>query len=662
MTAAAAVLWAVMATGTPQAQQPGASQAPPPTGLIVGRVVDAASGRPVGGAIVSLFGGPAAAAVPGTPPNLSRQPRAMTNGSGQFVFRKLAKGSYSLSAVRPGYVDGMYGRRTPSGTSAQLQIEDGQRVGDVVIAIWRHATITGTVSDEAGEPLVGVQVRGFLRRVVGGRRRLVPGPTATTDDRGVYRLTSLVPGDYLVAFVWRETSVPLATAELLRNGSSEPKFQEIFRERVSLGNVVIDGPGSPTVVQVGGSVVDLPPGSPVPPESADAAVYVYPTQFYPGVSSAARATAITLVSGQERESVDFSLRPVKTFRVSGTLMGPDGPMPNLTVRLAPANEDVLTDLDTSAAMTGAGGDFTLLGVTPGQYTIKTLRVPRPSIPSPSSTTITQIQVGSSTVMTSASGAPNPSAPPPISDDPTWFAEQPLTIGNRDVTDLLLTLQRGGRITGRFEFDGVRERPDAAAVMRVLIALDRADAAPPAGPFNTPPPGHADESGAFKTYGVAPGRYVVRVSGAPVGWTLRSVTSEGRDLSETPVDLGTTDANNVVVTFTDRPTKLNGVARGANGNADADAVVVAFAADAASWSNFGLVPRRMRSQHVAKDGTYTIEGLPAGDYVVAAIHEDTTPEWRDPQVLDELARGGTHVRLVEGDTRTQDVKTVKGGAQ
>jgi protocatechuate 3,4-dioxygenase beta subunit len=79
MTAAGAVIWTVIALGA----QPSQPQAPPPTGLIVGRVVDAASGRPIAGAIVSLNG---AVGAPPNSPGASRQPRAMTNASGQFVF------------------------------------------------------------------------------------------------------------------------------------------------------------------------------------------------------------------------------------------------------------------------------------------------------------------------------------------------------------------------------------------------------------------------------------------------------------------------------------------------------------------------------------------------------------------------------------------------
>ena len=657
MTAAGAVIWTVLALGS----QPSQAQAPPPTALIVGRVVDAASGRPVAGAIVALDGAGAVPVLPGGP-NSSRQPRAMTNASGQFVFRKLAKGSYNLSATRPGYVGGAYGRKQPSGSTASLQLDEGERASDVVIPMWRQAVIGGTVTDESGEPLIGVQVRAFQRRFLAGRNRLLPGPLATTDDRGVYRMPALTPGDYIVAFIWRETSVPAATAELMRSGGlNDPKIEPIFRERISF-SPMIGVPGSSTVVQIGASAVDLPVGAPVPPAAPDAnALFIYPTQFYPGVPSAARAATITLSSGQERAGIDFSLRPVKTFRVSGTLVGAEGPVPNAALRLAPAGEETLTDADTSATMTDAGGAFTLLGVVPGQYTIKVLRTPRPA-PPPS--TMTSVQMGASTVM-SMSG-PNPgAAPPPISDDPTMFAELPVAVGNADVTDVLVTLQRGARMTGRLEFDGTRERPDRAALTRITIALAGAD--PTSSPVFSqlsapPPPGRADETGAFKTYGMAAGRYTVRVSGIPQGWTLRSVTTDGRDISEVPIDLRSADVTNVVVTFTDRSTTLTGTARGSSGNADPDAVVVVLPADSPGWSEYGLNPRRVRSTRAGRNGAYTLSGLPPGEYHVAAIHDDTFPQWQDPRVLEEIARSGSLVRLAEGDTRTQDVKTIAGGAR
>jgi hypothetical protein len=141
-----------------------------------------------------------------------------------------------------------------------------------------------------------------------------------------------------------------------------------------------------------------------------------------------------------------------------------------------------------------------------------------------------------------------------------------------------------------------------------------------------------------------------------------VLADGRDISETPFDLGMTDVNNVVVTFTDRPTKVAGSAVTGDGNPDGDAIVIAFPVDQAAWSDVGVNSRRVRSTHAARDGSYTIAGLPPGEYCVVAIHEDTTPEWQDSRVLEVLARSGGNVRLTDGDTHMLSLKTVTGSSR
>lgn len=656
MTAAGAVVWTVIALGAPPLQQP--TTPPPPTGLIVGRVVDGSSGRPIAGVVVAIDGG--GASIPGS----QSRPRALTNGSGQFVFRKLAKGTYHLTATRVGYVDAQYGQRRPGGSSSSVPLDEGQRVGDVVMPMWKYAVVTGTVVDEAGEPVIGVAVRPFRRQFISGKLRIVPGNTAstnasTTDDRGMYRL-SLIPGDYIIAFVAREASMPTGTADLLRGGpsTSDPKIDDIMNERFALGIMAIPGAGSTSGIQVGGLLRDLPQAAPVPPPGSEAGpLFVYPTQFYPGVPSARRARAMTLGSGDTRDGVDFTLRPVRTSRVSGAVVGLDGPLANVGVRLVPANDDEVPDLNTSVTMTGPGGEFTLLGVPSGQYMLRVVRVPR--VPESNSGTTTMIQVGSSTVVSSVSGTSG-GPPRPIPDDPTQAGEVPIAVADADVTDVLVTLQRAPRVTGRFEFDGTHERPDATALTHIAIMLDRADGLTSSTalggiPF---PAGRADESGHFKTYGVPPGRYIVRVPAGPVDWSVRSISSDGRDLTDVPVDLRGGDLTNVVVTFTDHPTKLSGIVRTGKGSPDPDALVVVFSADAFATTD-ASAPRRTRSVRPERNGSYSITGLPSGDYYVAAIHEETVAQWQDPQTLEELSRGAAQVRLGDGDTRTQDLKSTGG---
>ena len=86
--------------------------------------------------------------------------------------------------------------------------------------MWKHGVIAGTVVDEAGEPVVGVAVRALIKDVVAGRTRygnmeVIPElvPTATTDDRGMFRLSQLMPGTYVVLVPSTQTTVPAAFLE-----------------------------------------------------------------------------------------------------------------------------------------------------------------------------------------------------------------------------------------------------------------------------------------------------------------------------------------------------------------------------------------------------------------------------------------------------------------
>ena len=138
-------------------------------------------------------------------------------------------------------------------------------------------------------------------------------------------------------------------------------------------------------------------------------------------------------------------------------------------------------------------------------------------------------------------------------------------------------------------------------------------------------------------------------------------AEGRDISETPLDLRTTDVNDVVITFTDRPTKIAGSVSTTDGAPDSDAIVIALPVDQSAWSGGALNPRRVRSTHASSNGSYAIAALPPGEYSLVAIHEDTTGDWQDPRVLEQLARSGSDVELGEGDTRSVDLKAVRGGS-
>ena len=74
---------------------------------------------------------------------------------------------------------------------------------------------------------------------------------------------------------------------------------------------------------------------------------------------------ITIASGEERAGVDLQMHLVATSRVSGTLLGPDGPAFNMGLRLVPADaRDLASEngYETATTVTDAAGQFTFLGV------------------------------------------------------------------------------------------------------------------------------------------------------------------------------------------------------------------------------------------------------------------------------------------------------------
>ena len=206
--------FALAAALEPQATPPRTGQAPPPaTGIIVGRVVDVGTGDPIPDAIV----GPATFLSSSI--SRFREPLASTDAQGRFLLRDLAKGSFMIRATAAGSLPGAAGQQRPTGPFQNIELDEGGRVGNVVIKLFKYCTASGTVVDEAGEPVVDVSVKAYRYAFVGGHRRLYSsysgvnedrGVEGTTDDRGMFRMTSLVPGDYVFAIVSAASTVPVA--------------------------------------------------------------------------------------------------------------------------------------------------------------------------------------------------------------------------------------------------------------------------------------------------------------------------------------------------------------------------------------------------------------------------------------------------------------------
>jgi protocatechuate 3,4-dioxygenase beta subunit len=123
---------------------------------------------------------------------------------GRFAFSALPEGRYNLSASKAGHINGSYGQRSPGRPGTPIQLADGQKL-EVQLQITRGGVITGTVLDEHAEAIPGTPVRALRYVMQSGQRTLQSAGSGQTDDRGVYRIYGLQPGEYIVYATPRNT-------------------------------------------------------------------------------------------------------------------------------------------------------------------------------------------------------------------------------------------------------------------------------------------------------------------------------------------------------------------------------------------------------------------------------------------------------------------------
>lgn len=185
---------------SPSPPKPTTTPAPPPppkrvkesvktpttTGTIDGRVVSD-DGRSVTNAIIiALAGG---GGIGGMTPRVTR-----VDSEGRFAFEDLPASAYLITASAPGYIDQSLSQGDPNLWPRHL-------IGSQLkITMIKGGVITGTVTDSTGNAVVGVPVSATP---INELSAVIPnmfgfGSANETDDRGIYRIYGLLPGQYTV--------------------------------------------------------------------------------------------------------------------------------------------------------------------------------------------------------------------------------------------------------------------------------------------------------------------------------------------------------------------------------------------------------------------------------------------------------------------------------
>ncbi|MCC7044877.1 MAG: carboxypeptidase regulatory-like domain-containing protein [Acidobacteria bacterium] len=608
------------------------------TATVTGTVVIEGAGSPVRRARVTLSAA-----------ELRGGRSVVTDDQGRFNFQALPAGRFTLTASKSGFVDITYGAKRAGRPGTPIQLSDGQNLTGLTIAMPRGGVITGIVVDEHGEPAPGTPVRALRYVMQTGERRLQQAGQDQTDDRGMYRIFQLQPGDYIVNAIPRNMNTGDVRQALATEVTS--LMQQLQASGIDPNALTAAAAGQGG--QIGARLAQLQQQMAAYEQEQPTA---YAPVYYPGTTTAESAVTLALNAGEERAGVDFRLQLVPTTRVGGIVVSPAGALPPATqVALVPRRADgmpAVPGLGNSMARVGGDGRFSFNNVTPGDYSLQARATLREPVAAPP-----------------AGARGRGAGQGPIAQ--VLWAVADVSIGGQPLPDIVLNLQAGMTVSGQVRFEGAAQPPADLSVLRVSLAAR----GPQAFEIGGIPPTQADASGRFSIPGVSPGRYSLTATmagggggrggrggaaaapGAAGQWMLQSAMYNGQDLLDFPVDIAPNQSlQNVLLTYTDKMQELTGTIQDTSGRPTSDFTIIVFPSEPRFWMPQA---RRITATRPGTDGRFTFRGLPAGNYRLTAVTDVEPGEWYDPAFLNQLGSVSIPISLSEGERKVQDIRLAGG---
>lgn len=490
-----------------------ATTTPPPntgTGVMMGIIALDGSGQPVEGARVTLNG-----------IELRGSRSALTNEDGQFVFADLPAGTYTVRATLTGHISGTYGQKQPGKPGTSIVLAAGQQLKDVSFTIAKGGVISGVVLDEKNRPSIDTPVRVMRWIIQSGERILITAGTGTTDDRGMYRIYNLRPGDYVVSAVPRNTT------------------GEVFTAEIDSGGRIFGGVGTSEREQG------------------------YASVFFPGTIQLSTAQTVRVGIAEEQLGIDFAMQRVSLSTINGQVVVPNGQNPaTVEVRLLQSESGAL-GIGQQTTRLSQTGTFSFRSVVPGNYTLlATAKVLEPQAPDQ---------------------APMPASQslPPVTPRRIW-AEADVFVDGVAPSMVSLTMQDGLSLSGAITFQGTAPQPSGNQRVRVMMnPLGSTLQSLGLGNLSA----DVDVSGRFTINGVIPGRYRVSASGAQGWSVKSVMASGVDVLDFPFDIAAGEATPNVTIQFGDRNTDLKGVLTDATGAPSSNYSVVIFPDDQRYWVPF-----------------------------------------------------------------------------
>jgi hypothetical protein len=341
----------------------------------------------------------------------------------------------------------------------------------------------------------------------------------------------------------------------------------------------------------------------------------YATTYVPGTPNARDAQRVAVDLSQEVLGLDFALARVPMARVAGTVFDTAGKPASGPVLMSRSGRSGFVASAPVVPHIQGDGTFEFQNVAPGEYVVQVF-----------------------------TGGRNPAT----EGD---FAAAYVTVNGTDITGLVLRMSSGSTISGHVTLEG-QGTPDVVRAIELTQAISLSarpvdvDRSLPIVNSADPAPIHIFSDLTFRMAGIN-GPRVFRLTRAPREWALKAVLLNGVDVTDTPLDFGTSEqsVSDLEVVLTDRPSEVSGRVTDAGGRGVADCGVAVFATVSSLWSQ--PASRFLTMVRTERDGTFRAANLPPGQYYLATVDRRLEGEWQDPDVLESLIPHATSVILYEG---------------
>ena len=346
----------------------------------------------------------------------------------------------------------------------------------------------------------------------------------------------------------------------------------------------------------------------------------YIPTYYPGSPAPPEAQPVSVGVSQTSSGVDFVLVSARSAIISGSAF--DSTNRPLAGTVALTTTDRWGGLSIAVqARVNPDGSFQLVRVPPGDYVLQAIG-PRP----------------------------------PDQRGEGEFAAMFLSVSGRDIDDLEMRTSAGSRAAGHVvrEGDARGANPHDATLVFAPTDLGLAPANDMFLHRWRP-----ETDGTFQMTGLA-GPRRLRLLNAPPSWTIRSVSADGVDVTDEVLSFGTRADSiaNLEVVLTTRAATLSGTVSDERNRPVLDYTAVVFAIDPRRWYPQS---RFVKFSRPRPDATFSFQGLPAGEYYVAAVNtmqgDELGGEWQDSSFLDTISRGATRISVAEAEQATVSTRLI-----